>query len=456
MTATCEFSRYDDPERVSAGEQVFLKENGGAIALLTTSRVVFTGSNFDMNESFFDNLFPLDNHAQRLGDVIMSTKNNVDNISSTNHRNFTLLGNPALALAFPKLQVVLTEVQDSAKALGKVTLSGEIRFDGQKVDDFNGYLSSTIFDKKSDYQTLQQDESPLIIFDLQKNILFKGMSSVNGGEFSLSFIVPRDLNYDFGNAKVSLYAFGSTDQDSIIDGSGYNLDMILGGTSNDFEQDENGPDIDLYMDNVDFENGDITNENPSLLAVLFDKNGINTVGNGIGHDVTAVLDKESTNPIVLNSFYQSDIDSYQSGKIVYPFNSLSEGKHTLSVKVWDVFNNSSEDELEFLVVKSSNLSIQNLMNYPNPVIDYTDFYFDHNQNGNELDISFQIVDIQGRLVYSFSDKILPTSNNYGPIRWNSKSSSNVDLNQGVYIYSIILTAPNGESLQKSARLILLD
>ena len=455
MTATCEFSRYDDPERVSAGEQVFLREDGGAIALLTTSRVVFTGSNFDMNESFFEQLFPQNDEPYRLGDVLRKTKNNVNNVSSTNHRNFTLLGNPALALAFPKYDIVLTEVQDSAKALGKVTLSGEVQLNGQKINDFNGFVYPSVFDKKSDYQTLQQDESPLIIFDLQKNLLFKGKSSVVNGEFTFSFVVPRDLNYDFGNGKISLYASGSTISDSLADGAGYNLDMIIGGTADDFIEDYEGPLINLYMNDTNFESGDITNEEPSLLAVLHDANGINTVGNGIGHDVTAILDEKTSNPIILNDFYQSDTDSYQSGKILYPFNSLSEGRHTLSVKVWDVFNNSSEDEIEFVVIKSNQVSIQSLLNVPNPVIDYTDFYFDHNQDGNELDIILQIVDIQGRIVHRVQEKIYPSGFTYGPIRWNGTSEYNHSLLPGTYVYTLFITREDGEVTKKSGRLILL-
>jgi hypothetical protein len=455
MTATCEFSRYDDPERISAGEQVFLKENGGAIALLTTSRVVFTGSNFDMNESFFEQLFPQNNEPHRLGDILRKTKNNVNNISSTNHRNFTLLGDPALSLAFPKYDIVLTEVQDSAKALGKVTISGQVQFNGQIVDDFNGFIYPSVFDKKSDFQTLEQDESPLIIFDLQKNLLFKGKSSVTNGFFTFSFIVPRDLDYDFGNGKISLYASGSTNSDSLVDGAGYNLEMIIGGTSEDYQDDTVGPQIQLYMNDTNFENGDVTNEDPSLLAVLFDENGINTIGNGIGHDVTAIIDENSSNPIVLNDFYQSDVDSYKSGKIVYPFNSLSEGRHTLSVKVWDVFNNSSQEEIDFIVIKSDKISIQNLLNAPNPVIQYTDFYFEHNQDGKELDVILQIVDIHGKLVHQTQERIYPSGFTYGPIRWNASSEYNHSLLPGTYVYTLVVSDENGEKTKKSGRLILL-
>ena len=177
--------------------------------------------------------------------------------------------------------------------------------------------------------------------------------------------------------------------------------------------------------------------------------------NSHGDKKNQVLDEVSSNPIVLNDFYESDIDTYKSGKILYPFNSLSPGKHTLKVKVWDVFNNSSEDEIEFVVIKSDQISILNLLNAPNPVIDYTDFYFDHNQDGQELDIILQIIDLQGREVYQTNEKIYPSGNTYGPIRWNAGSQNNYTVLPGTYVYNLVVISQNGEKIKKSGRLILL-
>ena len=457
MTATCEFSRYDDPARVSAGEQVFLKENGGAIALLTTSRVVFTGSNLDLNTAFLENLFPKDDDESfpRLGDVLMRTKNNVTDISNTNHRNFTLLGDPALLLAYPEYDIVLTEIQDSAKALGLVTISGEIQHNGTKLNNFNGLVFPKVYDKRKEFQTLGQDESPVFVFDLQKNLLFKGKSSVDNGEFTFSFIVPKDINYDFGNGKISLYAKGNI-QDVLCDAYGYNLDMVVGGTTSDFEEDYTGPQINLFMNDTNFVVGGITDANPSLYALLYDENGINTVSNGIGHDMLAILDEESANPIVLNDFYESDVNSYKSGVIDYPFNTLSEGKHTLRVKVWDVYNNSAESTTEFVVLPSDNLSIQNLLNYPNPVVDFTSFYFEHNQNNEEMEVILQIMDLQGRIVKRIEQNIIPNGYRYGPISWDGNSEHGAELNTGVYIYSLLARLSNGKTAKNSGRLILIE
>ena len=454
MTATCEFSRYDDPERVSAGEQVFLKENGGAIALLTTSRVVFTGSNLDLNTSFLENLFPQENESfPRLGDVLIRTKNNVVDVSNTNHRNFTLLGDPALQLAYPQYDIILTDVQDSAKALGLVTISGEIQHNGLKLNNFNGLVYPKVYDKRRDFQTLGQDESPEFVFDLQKNLLFKGKSSVENGNFSFSFIVPKDINYDFGNAKISLYAKGNV-QGQFCDALGYNFDMVVGGTSLEYVKDFEGPQIELFMNDTNFIFGGITDANPSLYATLYDESGINTVGNGIGHDMLAIIDEESSNPIVLNDFYESNINSYKSGTINYPLSTLSEGKHSLTVKVWDVHNNSSEGVTEFVVLSSDNLTIQNLLNFPNPMVDFTSFYFEHNQNNEEMKVLLQIIDLQGRVVKEIKEDIIPNGYRYGPIKWDGKSNSGVKLNEGMYVYSLIASLSNGKTTNNSGRLIL--
>ena len=207
MTATCEFSRFDDPSRNSAGEEVFLKDRSGAIALFSTSRLVFTGANKDLNKSFLNNLVQdnVESENIRLGDIIRQAKNNVTNssgnstITDPNHRNFTLLGDPALKLSFPKYKIIISESSDTIGALGKVSMSGKVVDDkGVLLTNFNGFLNISVFDKSTTKQTLGQDASTIFNYDLQNSLIFKGKASVNNGEFSFSFIVPKDINYNYG------------------------------------------------------------------------------------------------------------------------------------------------------------------------------------------------------------------------------------------------------------------
>ena len=457
MTATCEFGRYDDPDRISAGEHVFLKEDAGAIALLTTSRVVFTNSNLNLNKALLQNLFPKSSDSQfpRLGDVLMRTKNSVVNVENSNHRNFTLLGDPAITLAYPKYDLVITDIQDSAKALGKITITGEVQQNGTKLTAFDGFVFPKVYDKRKEFQTLAQDNSPVIIFDLQKNLIFNGKSSVTDGEFSFTFVVPKDINYEYGKGKISLYALGELDGIQ-CDAFGVDTQIVIGGTAEYYVEDYTGPNIHLFMNDTNFISGGITNSNPDLLALLFDQNGINTVGNGIGHDMIAILDESTSNPIVLNDFFQYEANSYQRGTITYPFSALSEGTHRLTVKVWDVYNNFSESHTDFTVVNANNLSIENLMNYPNPVMDFTAFYFEHNKAQEELKVTLEIRDIQGNTVLVKQDELTPQGFRYGPIIWDGKSTAGSKLKAGIYIYRLVVKDSNGQQTSNSAKLILIN
>ena len=250
-----------------------------------------------------------------------------------------------------------------------------------------------------------------------------------------------------------MYAKGNV-QGQFCDALGYNFDMVVGGTSLEYVKDFEGPQIELFMNDTNFIFGGITDANPSLYAILYDESGINTVGNGIGHDMLAIIDEESSNPIVLNDFYESNINSYKSGTINYPLSTLSEGKHSLTVKVWDVHNNSSEGVTEFVVLSSDNLTIQNLLNFPNPMVDFTSFYFEHNQNNEEMKVLLQIIDLQGRVVKEIKEDITPNGYRYGPIKWDGKSNSGVKLIEGMYVYSLIASLSNGKTTINSGRLIL--
>ena len=464
MTATCEFSRFDDWERTSAGELVLLNPNGGSIGLFTTTRLVYSTPNYILNQNFFETVFS--DTSLRLGDIMRITK--VATGTSNNKRNFTLLGDPALKLALPNNfvntvsinNILVTDDLDTLTALSKVTISGEIiSGDSIKKTSFNGKLYSTIFDKKNISKTLANDGGNIASFKTQNSTLYKGIASIKQGEFSFSFIVPKDIAYNFDFGKISYYA--KSDIDSLNnsglsqDASGYFRKIVIGGSSNSQESDYDGPEIELFMNDLNFVYGGITDENPMLLAYLSDSNGINTVGNGIGHDLTAVIDGNTNQTIVLNDYYQSDIDSYQSGKIEYYLFDLEEGIHNIVLKVWDVYNNSSEKNIEFLVTSSDEFVIKNMMNYPNPFSEKTSFYFEHNHQSNELSVEIEIFNLKGQLVKTISTILYSGGFSTEPIEWNGCSDYGTKLNSGMYIYKVNLKDTDGKSVSKSERLVLM-
>jgi len=451
VTATCEFSRFDDPKRTSAGEYVFLNPNGGGVALFSTTRLAFANTNFALNKSFYSYVFKkTNNEYPSLGELMRLSKNAIGNISSI--RNFVLLGDPALKLAYPEFNVVTTLIPDTFKALSKVTIEGYIAdLDGNLMTDFNGIIYPTVFDKPTNITTLANDpQSAPFTFTLQKNILFKGKVSVTNGWFSFEFIVPKDIAYQYGNGKISYYA-----QDGQRDANGSFEGFIIGGFNEDYEPDNQGPVVKLYMNNEDFVFGGITDENPILLAILSDESGINTTGNGIGHDITCVLDDDFTRVIVLNDYYESELNSYKNGRVVYPFYKLEEGLHNITFKVWDVHNNSSEAYLEFYVTASEELAIEHLMNYPNPFSDRTYFVFQHNQAFNSLDIEIAIFSITGEPVKTIHKTILNEGYKSEPIEWNGTNSFGNRIAKGLYIYRLTVTTEDGRVAEKTEKLILL-
>ncbi len=450
VTATCEFSRFDDPERTSAGEYILLNPLGGGIALYTTTRLAYSTSNYTLVYNFYKEVFKKENGEYlKMGDLIRKSK--VASGSSLYIKNFVLLGDPAVGLAYPKYKVVTTDAPDSIKALSEVTISGIIQDDsGDTVTDFNGAIYPTVFDKPTSVTTLGNDAgSPVTSFSIQKNVLYKGKASVINGVFSFSFVVPKDISYKYGDGKISYYAASDS-----CDASGYYEDIVIGGSDENAEPDIDGPVVQLYLNDENFRFGGITDENPLLLANISDSNGVNTTGNGIGHDIVAVLDENTYNSIVLNDYYEADLNSYQRGTVRYPFSGLSEGLHTLRLKVWDVYNNSTEAYTEFTVKSSSELTIDNVYNYPNPFSTETRFYFEHNYPCCGLDVQIQIFSITGELVKTINADVSTDGYNVQSITWNGTSDNGYKL-KGMYIYRITVTDGNGGKVEKSEKLIII-
>lgn len=460
VTATCEFSRYDDPSRVSAGELVLLNPNGGGIALFTTSRLVYSAPNFALNKKFYENLFVSQPWGDpTMGDIIRMTKVAAGN--SVNNRNFSLLGDPAQRLAYPEHKVITTSINgipvtagvDTMKALQLVTVTGKMQHkNGSDMPDFNGVIFPTIYDKETTVSTLGNDPaSSASPFKVQKSLLYRGKASVTNGEFSFQFVVPKDIAYNVDFGRLSYYA-----ENDLTNANGYFENFYIGGANEDAAADDEGPDVSLYMNDENFVYGGTTDENPLLLAVVNDANGINTVGNGIGHDLTAVLDENTANTISLNDYYQSDLDSYQSGRISYPFSELSEGTHNLRVKVWDVYNNSSESYTEFVVAESANLALDHVLNYPNPFTTRTQFHFEHNQACSDLSVQVQVFTVSGKLVKTINESVHNDGYKADPIDWDGLDDYGQKIGRGVYVYNLKVTTPDGQTAEQLEKLVILN
>jgi len=464
VTATCDFAPYDNPLERSIGEKLLMSRPSGAIALMTTTRLVFAFSNRVMNNNYLRAAFqPLPDGSYRaLGDAVREAKNYTLQTSGdvVNNRKFTLLGDPAMTLGFPSLRVRPTAINglpvnaftDTLRALNRYTISGEVTDrNGQFLSGFNGHAYSSVFDKAQTLTTLANDPgSQATSFTVRQNLLYNGKVRVVDGRFSFSFVVPKDINYNTGKGKLSFYA-----EDGSREGNGYLNDVYIGGLGNAVADDGAGPSIRAFLNDEKFVNGSITGERPVLIIRLSDSTGINTAGTGIGHDITAVVDGNTRETILLNDFFESDPDRPNSGIVRFQLPAFEEGYHQILIRAWDVFNNSNEYLLEFRVVKKQELTLQHVLNYPNPFTTQTRFLFEHNRAGEDLQVTIQILTITGKTVKTISRTIRSDGNRSDEMEWDGLDDHGARLGRGVYLYRLRVRTSDGRSVEKIEKLAIL-
>lgn len=452
VTATCEFSRYDDHTRTSAGELVFTNSHGGAIAMITTART--TQGDSELLKRTYRRMFKMkDGEYPTMGEIFFSTKQS----TSKNLKVFVLFGDPALRLAYPKNNVVLTKingkdvglVNDTLKALSTIELCGEVRDNfGVKMDDFNGDVTVSVYDKENIYRTKGDNGGVIKDFKLRNSILFSGKASVVNGEFHIGFMLPKDLNYAYGNGLISFYA-----TDYVTDANGSYDNVIVGGYDNTALPDVDGPTARIFIDDTLFVSGGITNENPVFYAFVKDENGINATGAGIGHDITATLSGATNRSYNLNAYYEAPDNLNDYGTVAYHFYNLNEGKHCVSFRVWDIYNNSTTVSIEFTVIRSNNLTIENVCNAPNPMLSYTNFYFEHNQKGY-FDVTVRIYNMNGQTVKTIRESRYGASGRIEPVRWDGTTDGGMPLQSGIYIYNITLSNSKEETVSGCSKLVV--
>jgi hypothetical protein len=410
VTATCEFGRYDDPSRRSGAEEIIIHPRGGGIGLITTTRPVFANTNYIVNEAFYRiALRKLPNgEMPRLGDLVRLTKN--ASMSGDVNRNFALLGDPSMRLAYPENRVAITSLndkpftgKDTLSALQKVSLKGEIQDDKAiKKTDFNGVVFLQLFEKQITKTTLG-DEGPTMNYKDRENIIFRGTATVRAGEYEFNFLIPKDINYQFGQGRISLYA-KSQNSDAASD----NGRICIGSGLVEYEPDDEAPLINLYLENKKFVNGQTVRSTPLLIAELSDQSGINIGGMGVGRNLMAIIDGKTDRPLFLNSLYQTEIDDFTKGKVQYQFlpeEAFSEGWHTISLVAWDNHNNFAQEEIKFRVGNPKEALISQVLTYPNPATDILFLSICHNLSGQNLTFEAELVSTDGKLISTWAHQL---------------------------------------------------
>ncbi|MDO5509667.1 MAG: type IX secretion system sortase PorU [Weeksellaceae bacterium] len=466
LTVTCDFTVWDIPEIASAGEMLMKRPQGGAAAMITTSREIGVHYGISINDKIILELFTeVNNNYRSIGEVMRIVK--TQHVVGSDGLKVNVLGDPLFSLARPYRDITIETIndipaqnfQETLRAMDFVSIEGYVNEAGVNNIDpsFNGTLQGSLFDKPESITTLNNPgDLDVLTYEEQVKRLYRGGTDVQNGRFKLEFYIPRDINFDLGNGKLLLYATNEQE-----DAKFSRNDISIGGINPAGLDDNEGPGIKLYMNNLNFAPKGITDRNPFLLACLTDSTGINATGAGIGHDITFYLDGRVQETKVLNEYFEGGDSSpcvnpalrnFQKGKVLYPLNNLSLGEHTVTFRAWDINNNSSTATLDFVVMESGeqNLHINRLLNWPNPFTTHTYFHFEHNCP-EALEVQVQIFSVAGKLVKTIRQHVssAPFREGYRTdkfaIPWDGLDDFGNKIGKGVYIYRTIVRGSNPDT-----------
>ncbi|WP_020605181.1 type IX secretion system sortase PorU [Spirosoma spitsbergense] len=461
VTATCQFGRYDDPSVISGAELTLLSRTGGGIGLLTTTRPVYANTNLLLNQAFYNAVFtPINGQMPRLGEVMQATKNN--SLSGPVNRNFALLGDPSLRLAYPKAQAILTQVNgrtitsntlDTLHALQTVELKGEIRQQGQRLTDFTGTAQLSLYDKATNHTTLGLDAaSPKMTYQAFRNPIFTGQVAVQQGRFTARFTMPKDIDYTVGKGKLYLYAVRA---DSLQDATGSDDSLRIGGSVFADSIDTEPPAVALSIVGGTVNKGIVQVSGPdvTLRIDLSDNQGINIARSGIGHELIARLGNLPV--VILNEYYVASGSSGRQGVVQYRFRQVLPGTYTIRVKAWDINNNSTEGTLTIVVSERPGLALRALKASPNPVVTQTALTVELNRSGEPLDWTVGVYDLNSRLLNQQTGQCINCESTVTVGEWNGLTEGGQPLANGLYIVRIdIRSAVDGSVATGTGRIVL--
>lgn len=464
VTATCDIMPYDGVEP-TIGEAAVLNENGGAMAFFGTARTVFVAQNKAINRAFMKYVLTYDSNGKpvTIGEAQRLTKTYLITSSedrSANKLQYQLLGDPAVALHLPTQKVVVdsingisvndTQKKATLQAGSIATISGHI----EGNNDFTGLVSATVRDSRElitcNMNASAAADSAFTFYDYTK-YLFNGSDSIKNGKFHLSFAVPMDINY---SDKAGIMNFHAVSSDKQMLAHGYCTNFIVGGTAA-VDNDSIGPSIFCYLNSPSFVNGGNVNSTPYFVAQITDANGINSTGNGIGHDLQLIIDGDMAKTYTLNDNFVYDFGTYTSGTTYYQIPELPAGKHTLKFRAWDILNNSSTVSLDFNVVRGLTPKLFNVGVTKNPASTSTTFIINHDRVGTTMDVDIDVFDASGRLLWTRHESGVSTDGAYTST-WNLCTDNGQQLQTGVYLYRVRVACEGSSQASKANKLVVIS
>ena len=471
VTAACDIAPFD-MNAENCAEAALLNPQGAAMGFVGTARTVYSGPNRDINKQYMKYVLSVDDYDRQytIGEALSLSKCALIPLRSNeiNRAHFVLLGDPAITLASPRYKVVLDQINgkstdnidlEGVYAGETVTVSGHIEDrKGLKADNFHGYVYPTILDNieevvcnNNSYGETNgnEDEEPYR-FNARIRTLYTVIDSVSGGEFTFKFPITLDNNYSGKVGEINLYA--ATDDHS-IESHGTNEQFFIQGTSPSLSTDTIGPEITpIYLNTSDFQNGDVVNETPYLVAHLHDNDGINMTGSGIGHDIVAMIDNNENTTYSLNSYFTPTVSDYTSGTVAFSIPELSDGPHTLTLRAFDILNNPATSTIEFYVNNGEKPKIFSLT-VNSPVTGQALFTIENDRPQTDLSVGIYVYDIGGRLVYQTSETHFSSSSTY-TFTWNLNESGS-HLVPGIYIVKAGISTSDGPQATEAEKFIVV-
>ena len=323
---------------------------------------------------------------------------------------------------------------------------------GGTDNSFNGTINIDVKDSKEKRVGKVNNPETRYGYEIYEytNTIFNGSDSIRNGRFDITFAVTKDIKYSDENGRINTLAISNDKRTA----NGYTEDFLVGGTD-DISTDSIGPSIYCYLNSPNFSNGGKVNSTPYFVAQLSDKDGLNTSGSGIGHDMTLVVDDDPMKTYTLNDNFSFEFGSYTKGSTWYSIPELEEGEHRLRFTAWDILNNPATTTLKFNVVKGLTPSIASVNCSNNPAKTNTTFIVSHDRSGSNVDVVIEVFDISGRLLWQHDDNTQAESATY-TYDWDLTTDNGGRLQSGIYLYRVRLTSEGKGEATKAKKLIVLN
>ncbi len=424
IAASCSVGKFDSKAFDCLAEKLLLYQYGGAIASIAATSSCSGGSNNILMKTFFQrnlNDFP----RKTIGEALLAAKLTHPTIYS-NSKQYNILGNPMMVISVPHNSGTISGVPDQVQARELVQIEGDF--------GTGNYFSDTaqlrVFEPETEITYInsnfvQQDTVVWTVnYTKEGNRIFFGENVINGGEFSAEFFVPDDVKsgntgliYNYYFDQLSKVHFASVHTDIQFS----NIPLNVASTS--------APEVNLYLESKTFAAGDYVSTDPLLIAEIEDENGINITGSA-GHKILVLVD-DSMQPIDVTSGFIYHLGSATAGELTWQLYDLEEGNHTLTLIVFDNFNNPTAAETHFKAKKSGKVAIKQMLPYPNPI--EKDGYFTFVIT-EESDITITIYTITGKKIRTIHNPAAAAG--YNQVYWDGKDGDGDDLANNTYFYKI--------------------